>query len=671
MKKLVPLLLILFLYPRMGACQDLAQYEDIIKTTNDRGLKMAALDSLLIRTFSTNPKLFIQYSLQYIELAESMGNIEAAARKAMNLQRPLSNYSSNPTEAVNIIDNVLDKKDRIKDSLLLGGLYLKRGRAMAKINLERAIEDYGIALQNFAQHDTLNKADVYLFRGQAYSSMGKFVEASENLTQAYTLYEDKGEYAYMVYAQQGIINMFSMNGFFDKAKKERDMLIEKMKSLNLDTFLAGEYYNQAIDYKKMGKRELEYESLLKAEKLYDENPSNKSTFIGIHSMLIVYYCEDGDFDEAKKHLDFLEALEYNFSGDTPSEINYLGGKAEYLKAIGQFEAALHLAQKKLRLAEQLGIEDEIMATHNLLAEIYLLVKEPYKSIESTRAAVAIKDAIYNKSTANALVYYQTLYDIEKQGKKIIEKTTSIRLLEKDNEVFKKAILFGGIAILLFFGVVLLYRNQIHLKSHKLLQEKFSQELLVYQENERRRISKDLHDGIGQQLLVLKNRLMGDGDNVAKEMVDQTIEEVRGISRDLYPFQLQEMGITKAIEYTVDQIDENTSLFISTEMDNIDNVFSKDDEVNIYRIIQESLSNIVKHARAGAGKVSVKKHPDAIIISIKDNGQGFDFNDKYKDPKSLGLKTLLERTKVLKGQMKVTSKKDMGTLIEFQFPILAV
>src|SRR5690554_1523804 len=173
----------------------------------------------------------------------------------MNLQRPLTNYAGDPMKSVAIIESVLARKDRIKDSLLLGGLYLKRGRAMAKVNLEKAIEDYTIALGNFGENDTLNKADAYLFRGQAYSSMGKFVRASENFTKAYTFYEDKKEYAYMVYAQQGIINMFSMNGFYEKAKKERDLLINKMELLHLDSYLAGEYYNQAIDYKKMGERE--------------------------------------------------------------------------------------------------------------------------------------------------------------------------------------------------------------------------------------------------------------------------------------------------------------------------------------------------------------------------------------------------------------------------------
>ena len=222
--------------------------------------------------------------------------------------------------------------------------------------------------------------------------------------------------------------------------------------------------------------------------------------------------------------------------------------------------------------------------------------------------------------------------------------------------------------MLLFGIALLYRNRQNLNSKKKLQEVFSQKLLVSQEKERRRISKDLHDGIGQQLLLIKNKLILIGDQETKKMVDATIDEIRNISQDLHPFALQELGITRAIEHTLQRIDENTTLFISSEIDNIDNLFSPEEEVNIYRIVQESLSNIIKHANAEASKVLVKKYTNNITISIKDNGIGFDFPEKYQDRKSLGLKTLLERTKFLKGQMKVISKKENGTLIEFKFPL---
>ena len=210
--------------------------------------------------------------------------------------------------------------------------------------------------------------------------------------------------------------------------------------------------------------------------------------------------------------------------------------------------------------------------------------------------------------------------------------------------------FVSLAIMLIFGIILLYRNRQNLNSKKNLQEGFSQKLLVSQEQERMRISKDLHDGIGQQLLLIKNKLISSGDQSTMEIVDRTINEVRNISRDLHPFALQELGITKAIEHTLAQVDENTSLFISSEIDNIDNLFTPEEEVNIYRIVQESLSNIIKHGKAEASKVLVKRFTNNITISIKDNGVGFDFSEKYQDKKSLGLKTLLERTRFLNGQM---------------------
>ena len=666
--KIVFLFLLLVLYTVSVFCQDISHYEEIVKNTNDKTKQLVALDSILKRTFKTDPDAFITYSLQYIDLAQALDSIEAAAKKAMNLQYPLTNYKNDPLQSITIINSVLARKYKIKDSLLLGGLYIKRGSANTKVDLKKAIEDYNLALINFSSSDSLNIADTYLFRGQAYSQLGKFILAGEDLTTAFNIYETKKEYDYMVYAQQGVINMFSMNGFYEKAKFERDVLIQKMKNLKLNSFVSNEYYNQALDYKKMGNLGLEYKFLLMAEKSFEEKASSSSTFIGIHSRLIEYYCEQNQLIEAKKHLDLLDSMEYDFSGNPLAEMNYLGGKSEYLRTRGKYEEALVLLQKKLGIAKNLGIEDEIMSTYSSLSEIYFDLGDYKTSIMNIHASTALKDSIYNKSTANALAYYQTLYETEKKEKELVEKTADINLLEKDNEGFKRVMLFAGVAGMFGFGMVLLYRNQRYLKTNKILQEKFSQELLISQEGERRRISKDLHDGVGQQLLVIKNKLMASGDKDTKQMVDHTIDEVRAISRDLHPFQLQELGITRAIEYTINQIDENTTLFISAEIDNIDNIFSKEEEVNIYRIIQESLSNVLKHAHAEAGKVSVKKLTDTIMISIRDNGVGFDFGEKYQDVKSLGLKTLLERTKFLKGQMKVSSKKETGTVLEFQFPI---
>src|SRR5690606_7301167 len=175
---------------------------------------MVLLDSLLSKTFNEDPDAFISYSFQYMKLAKETGDYDEMARKAMNLQHPLTVFAAEPQKAITSIDEVLKYSEKIKDSFLLGGLYLKRGRANAKINLKNAIEDYTEALEKLSRSDTLLRADTHLFRGQAHSNRGYFASAHEDYTKAYQLYESKHAYQYMIYSQQGIVNMFSMNGFY-------------------------------------------------------------------------------------------------------------------------------------------------------------------------------------------------------------------------------------------------------------------------------------------------------------------------------------------------------------------------------------------------------------------------------------------------------------------------
>ena len=134
--------------------------------------------------------------------------------------------------------------------------------------------------------------------------------------------------------------------------------------------------------------------------------------------------------------------------------------------------------------------------------------------------------------------------------------------------------------------------------------------------------------------------------------------------------MEELGLTRAIENVVGQLDESTDVFISYEIDDIQNLFSPVQEVNIFRIIQESLNNIVKHASAKGARVEIKKQQKRIQLIIKDNGKGFDFSERYNDFKSLGLKTLKERTVLLGGSMKVDSEKDKGTTLVFLIPYKA-
>lgn len=664
------LFILIFIIPLSGKGQEknLEFFKNLITINNNPVVRLNALDSLIVRSNGVDNDAFIHYSKEFVALALQLDSVNLAAKKAMNVQHVLTFYGNDPLKSITLINNVLARKYKIKDSLILGGLYTKRGRAKGKINIQDAISDYNKALLNLSKTDSLHIADVYLFRGQAYSSLGKFSNAIEDFNIAYHIYKKANAYEHMVFSKQGIITMFSMNGFYEKAKEERDILIQEMKSLELLSYLPNEYYNQALDYKNMRNRSEEFKSIQAAQNSWPKYADNSALFIQIHSLLVEYYAEDYEIEKARTELEAIESRNYNFSKDPYIHLNYLGAKVRFLKITGDLNKALKFAEKKLQVAKDLGLEDEIMTSYALLSEIYYDLGNFEKSIIATTKFSSIKDSVYNRAAVNALAYYQGLYEIEKEQRKVVTQNADIALIRKDAENFKRIIISSGIVILLMFILFILYRNQRYLKNKKLLQERFSQDLLSLQEVERRRIAKDLHDGLGQQLLVIKNKLNKVVEEDTKKLVNQAIEEVRLISRDLHPFQLQEMGLTKAIENTINLVDENTSLFISAEIDNIDNLFSKEDEVNIYRIIQESLSNILKHAEAQAGKISVQKLTNHLLISVRDNGVGFDFAEKFEDNRSLGLKILLERTRFLKGHMKVTSEKNAGTVLEFNFPI---
>ncbi len=657
-------------YPFIGYTQDMQHYRSIVDTTQDNILKLEALDSILSKSYRNNNDTFIEFSFQYINLALEMDSIKLAAKKAMNLQYPLTSYKNDPSNAISIIDKVLVHKSKIKDSFLLGGLYLKRGGANFRIGYKEAVKDYSNALNNFGNKDSIYVADTYLFRGQAYSNLGNFVPAGEDFKMAYLYFENLKDYEYMQYAQQGNITMYSMNGFYDKAKKEREILTKKLLELKLHNQLAMPYFNQALDFKKQGNEKEHFRYLKMADSLLSENGNTKVIeYIIIHSSLADYFSDANNIEKSEVQLILLDAIKDIIFGDLLAETYYYGSKANYYGKVGNYKLALDFANKKIEVSQKLNHKEDLMDAHLLLSKLYYNLDDFKKSLENKNQYYAIKDSIFNQNSTNSLAYYQTLYETEKKEKELVEKNTNIQLLEKDNDTYKKLSFIIGVVLVLFFGLILLYRNQRDLKNKKNLQEKFSQDLLQSQENERKRISKDLHDGLGQKLLIIKNKLINSTNNSTSKLVEDTIEEVRLISRDLHPFQLQELGITKAIEFTITQVDENTSLFISSEIENIDNIFDKEQEVNIYRIVQESLSNIIKHAKAEAGKVSIIKIANSIVISIKDNGIGYNFSEKYIDSNSLGLKTLLERTKFLKGQMKVHSNKENGTLIEYTFPTL--
>lgn len=255
-----------------------------------------------------------------------------------------------------------------------------------------------------------------------------------------------------------------------------------------------------------------------------------------------------------------------------------------------------------------------------------------------------------------------------------------------------------------FAEDLKYRNRQLEKSHRQLQLEveerkqaesaliesqkklrvLSSHLLYAQESERKRLSKELHDDLGQSLALLKHMVRSVKKNSVVEKsfhlgsyencmayIDQIIENVRRISRNLSPTILDDLGFSAAFRYLVENFSRQYSIETSVEMVVIDHLFSMESKTNLYRIFQEIMTNIGKHARADHVSFSIEYQNNRVFFRVKDNGRGFNLaqarNKSYLE-KGLGLNTIEERAKMMGALISIHSEIGKGTRITLDVPV---
>ena len=193
----------------------------------------------------------------------------------------------------------------------------------------------------------------------------------------------------------------------------------------------------------------------------------------------------------------------------------------------------------------------------------------------------------------------------------------------------------------------------------------------------------MHDELGQALTVLKINLVGIEDKLAPDQqhlkancehmlsyIDTVIENVRRLSWDLSPSSLEDLGLSAALGYLADETCRSHNMQCTLEMDEIEHLFPPEIQINIYRIFQESLTNIVKHARASLVSVNVTREDGKVSFMIRDNGRGFNLKQVMSGKvakRSLGLSAMNERARMARGVLQISSRRGQGTTISFSIP----
>ncbi len=209
--------------------------------------------------------------------------------------------------------------------------------------------------------------------------------------------------------------------------------------------------------------------------------------------------------------------------------------------------------------------------------------------------------------------------------------------------------------------------------------KYTRQLIVSQEAERSRIASELHDSLGQNLLLIKNRAqlaltragkpaeLKEQMEAINDLASAAITEVRQISRDLHPPHIDHLGLTRALEAMIDSAAKASGIHFDRKLDPVDDIFLKEAAMNLYRIVQESLNNILKHSQARRASVKLERDVHDVQLCIADDGCGFDAEETAENPKGMGLKNIAERVKMLGGRLKMTRRPGNGMRMDVTIP----
>ncbi|HRH61094.1 MAG TPA: sensor histidine kinase, partial [Chitinophagaceae bacterium] len=286
---------------------------------------------------------------------------------------------------------------------------------------------------------------------------------------------------------------------------------------------------------------------------------------------------------------------------------------------------------------------------------------------------------YAKNSAEALAEMQTRYEVQKKENTIIQQQYD--LTKKNFFIYSIA---GLLAATLLFGFVFLQnrkKNQmLKLQAMEMEQKKkTTQAVMQAEEEERKRIAGDLHDSVAQKMVVAKLNLeaLSNGMNNMNEqqqkiysnitaLLDESTTEVRQLSHSMMPQAFARSGIAQAVKEFLDKI-EQSGFKINFSAEGDFSIIKENTALMMYRIIQECVQNVLKHAKATRLYVSMIATSDETDITIEDNGAGFD-TTLINVNETAGLKSIQSRIEYLGGKLDISSTPGKGTAVAFYIPI---
>ena len=547
--------------------------------------------------------------------------------------------------------------------------------------LERINGNYEVALEhldkniNYFENDSTNKSYALFQVGVIYRLKGDYKKSLRTYFEILSIFEHKKDSFAMASTLNSIGNIYGEMDKYDKAIENyiraKEIFVKKNKKRDISNAYQniGEIYIRKKD--TIAAQENLKESLIIAKEI-NEPYAKANALFGL-GRTYSQSQPNRSLEYFKEAESILEKIEFN-----SLKIKVYRELGHYYRNEKDNEKALVYYKKALILTEELGElppKEEILKGLSAIYESKNQFKKAYNYLSKY---IIIKDSLFNIENIRELNLLQTQFDTEKKDKEIIQQ--QLQLEKTENELQKKKTqtnyLVGITSFLLLASILtwFLFQQRQKRKNQEIVtlkrehQIKTLETLIEGEEKERFRIAKELHDGVNGDLSAIKYKLStllemnNTVINEAITMIDNSCNQVRAISHNLVPPSLENFNLLEAVEEYCEKSDASHTQKITFQHlgDTIN--MSKKEEINIFRIIQELVTNSMKHAEATEINVQVSCRNKIMQITIEDNGIGFETNTI--ESKGIGLKNIQSRVDYLHGTLDIISNKQgTSTTIE--------
>jgi len=565
---------------------------------------------------------------------------------------------------------------------MIGKCYLRKGDATNSILfLEMA---YNEAAKT---DDGKTMAMLYNAAAVLYQQQGEYANSVVNYSKALDILHkadlDKDLQTAQIYNNLGGLCVLlkekaqALNYLFDARK-----ILRKEDSLHTRT-LAYVLTNIGLSYADSNNK-------LALQYLFDALPITRSQQdIYLTNKLLInissIYLVENNFPLAIKYLQEAQATSKLLGTPLSMALTDFQAGDIYLKMKAYDDAIFYLS-RSLKQSQATGFKDVILDVQLKLSEAYAATGQYQQALAYQQAFVKLKDSLQHlekNKTIDILLKYQAA----EKNKEIIK--AQLELTQKESSLKEKNIWIGVISagtllLLALLGISIANnRHKQHLQSARLHNYEQQREIekLRYavegEENERTRIARELHDGVMVRFALVKMGLNSMPrfspllrDHAAYKQLlkhfDQATSELRRTAHNLMPDVLLEEGIAQAIYYFCKNVEETTPLNIVFHQYGELPPLLPSFEISLYRMVQELLQNIIKHAQATRAIVQLNYGNDLLSITIEDDGCGMDL----AAGDGMGLKSIRNRARIHNGSMEIQSNKDNGTAIYLEFDLLS-